>query len=110
MSSCEAVIADAVATAAEPPASDAQELARLLTDVLQRGGAADFPDRALQEIFTAAIEIYAQKHECGQHLPPLAMDRLPSATSVLVATTAVLKSANLELFELGMWQSWSGSR
>jgi hypothetical protein len=32
------------------------------------------------------------------------------ATAVLVTTSALLKAANLEIFELGMWQSWSGTR
>jgi hypothetical protein len=33
-----------------------------------------------------------------------------SATAVLVTTSALMKASNLEIFELGMWQSWSGTR
>ena len=31
-----------------------------------------------------------------------------TATDAVVVTTAILKAVNVQLFELGMWQAWSG--
>ena len=31
-----------------------------------------------------------------------------TATDAVVTTTAILKAVNVQLFELGMWQAWSG--
>ena len=31
-----------------------------------------------------------------------------TATEVMVTVTAMLKAVNLHVFELGMWQAWSG--
>ena len=31
-----------------------------------------------------------------------------TATEVMVTVTAMLKAVNLQVFELGMWQAWSG--
>jgi hypothetical protein len=31
-----------------------------------------------------------------------------TATDVMVTVTAMLKGVNLQVFELGMWQAWSG--
>ena len=33
---------------------------------------------------------------------------LRGATDVMVAASGLLKAANLAVFELGMWQSWTG--
>jgi len=31
-----------------------------------------------------------------------------TATEVMVTVTAMMKAVNVQLFELGMWQAWSG--
>jgi hypothetical protein len=31
-----------------------------------------------------------------------------SATDVMITASGLLKSADLQVFELGMWQSWTG--
>jgi hypothetical protein len=40
-------------------------------------------------------------------LPAFPADAV-TATDVMVTATAMLKAVNLQLFELGMWQAWSG--
>jgi hypothetical protein len=34
--------------------------------------------------------------------------RKVTATDAVVTITAMLKAVNVQLFELGMWQAWSG--
>ena len=41
-------------------------------------------------------------------LPAFAPDAAITATEVMVTVTAMLKAVNLQVFELGMWQAWSG--
>jgi hypothetical protein len=66
-------------------------------------------DENLQKIVSAAVKLYAERFQAGARTSPVgALD--VSATDTLIFVTGLLKSANLELFELGMWQSWSGSR
>jgi hypothetical protein len=67
-------------------------------------------DKGLQRIVTAAARLYAERYQAGERSAPVTEGGAVSATDTLIFVTALLKSANLELFELGMWQSWSGSR
>ncbi len=69
-----------------------------------------FPNELLQDIFGAAIKLYAQKFEQGRRIPPVVIDEELSATTMLLTVAMLLKAANLELFELGMWQTFSGVR
>jgi hypothetical protein len=65
---------------------------------------------ALQELFSALCEFYAADVEQRGKITPLRTVEGASPTAVLMTTTALLRGANLELFELGMWQSWSGMK
>jgi len=46
--------------------------------------------------------------EAGAQFLPLASQASASPTEVMTTTSALLKAANLAVFELGMWQSWTG--
>ena len=66
-------------------------------------------DEDVQALLAAAVRIYADRME--EREAPLAA--FPpgagiTATQAMVATTAILKAVNVQLFELGMWQSWTG--
>ena len=52
--------------------------------------------------------LYTVKFQLGERWPPFTSERAMPATAVMIMSTAMLKSVNLELFELGMWQAWSG--
>ena len=55
-----------------------------------------------------AVRLYAER--AAEHdgaLPAFAPDAA-TATEVMVTVTAMLKAVNLQVFELGMWQAWSG--
>jgi hypothetical protein len=46
--------------------------------------------------------------EAGEQLLPLPERGGATATDVMVTASGLLKAANLAVFELGMWQSWTG--
>jgi len=65
-------------------------------------------DAEIQDMLANAVRLYAERSaERDGALPAFARDAA-SATDVMIAVTAMLKAVNLQLFELGMWQAWSG--
>jgi hypothetical protein len=64
-------------------------------------------DEVLQSVLAKAIKMYAHKFESGSAIDPYS-DHTVQATSVLILCTMLLKKSEIELFELGMWQSFSG--
>jgi hypothetical protein len=81
-----------------------------LEQLLSVGEAASVPDELLSRAMAALIRTYGAKVDGGVRPRLLPETSDVSATEVLVAASALLKAANLEIFELGMWQSWSGTR
>jgi hypothetical protein len=66
-------------------------------------------DDDVQALLAAAVRLYADRmEERDEALPAFPADHGITATHAMVATTAILKSVNVQLFELGMWQAWSG--
>jgi hypothetical protein len=71
--------------------------------------AAEHPsDAEIQAMLAKAVRLYAKRAaECEGAFPAFSADAA-TATEVMVTVSAMLKAANLQLFELGMWQAWSG--
>ncbi|HEV3395992.1 MAG TPA: hypothetical protein VG100_07620 [Xanthobacteraceae bacterium] len=66
-------------------------------------------DADMQALFAAAVRIYADRmEERDEPLAAFPADAGITATHVMVAVTAMLKAVNVQVFELGMWQAWSG--
>lgn len=110
MSSPEPSAANAArgAKAAGPAAVDAAELARELDTGLAEGRLDVLTPHALQTLMAALCRTYAANIEAGRTFPLLPERSAVSGTDVMVACGALLKAANLQVFELGMWQSWTG--
>lgn len=74
----------------------------------------DLPDgeepspEMIQQGLTALTKLYTVRYQEGERLDPFTHGRTMPVTSVMIMTTAMLQSVNIELFELGMWQAWSG--
>ncbi|HWE78576.1 MAG TPA: hypothetical protein VG270_08650 [Pseudolabrys sp.] len=66
-------------------------------------------DAEVQAMLARAVRLYAGRvTECEVGLAAFPADANVTATEVMVTVTAMLKAVNLQLFELGMWQTWSG--
>lgn len=77
-------------------------------DTLTQAGAR-LSDAEIQAMLAKAVRLYAERAgESEAPLPAFPADAGVTATDVVVAVTAMLKAANLQVFELGMWQAWSG--
>jgi len=88
----------------------AQALAQQLQREIAAGNDQILTFEALEELLTALCTIYSGDVEQRGQLTPIRLGESANATSVLMTTTALLRGARLELFELGMWQSWSGMK
>jgi uncharacterized protein (DUF2252 family) len=88
----------------------AEQLTASLNGWIAAGQAGALPDETMRHLMAALVKIYAAKFDEGQRPVLLDAQSDVSATAVLVTTSALMKASNLEIFELGMWQSWSGTR
>lgn len=77
-----------------------------LTEGLVIGGTADaMPDRAVQELLSAAVRLYVAKRSADQVLSPF-LENTITATDVSITTTGMLEAVDLQLFELTLWHGW----
>ncbi len=67
------------------------------------------PDELIQEGMTALVRLYAVKFQLGERWAPFPDNNTVPATAAMIMCTAMMRAVNVEVFELGMWQSWSGA-
>ena len=65
-------------------------------------------EEAMQTLMGALCRVYAAQVENGKQYTPIPEGQVVSPTGVMVTASGLLKAANLAVFELGMWQSWTG--
>jgi hypothetical protein len=96
-------------TAANGTASaEAAALAAKIEHDLREGRSDTLTPQAFQALMAALCKSYGTQLEAGAQFLPLASQTSASPTEVMTTTSALLKAANLAVFELGMWQSWTG--
>jgi hypothetical protein len=106
--------AKAVAKTVAKPAPDgtasaeATALAARIERDLRDGRSDTLTPQAFQALMAALCKSYGTQLEAGAQFLPLANQASASPTEVMTTTSALLKAANLAVFELGMWQSWTG--
>jgi hypothetical protein len=88
--------------------AEAKRLAAELERALASGRRDLLSTEALQALMAAVCKTYAAQIEAGEQLLPLAQRGGATATDVMITASGLLKAANLAVFELGMWQSWTG--
>lgn len=68
-------------------------------------------DGEIQALLARAVKLYAERVATrDEPLAAFPESADITATDAVVATTAILKAVNVQLFELGMWQAWSGKQ
>ena len=88
--------------------AEAKRLAAELERALASGRRDVLSTEALQALMAAVCKTYAAQIEAGEQLLPLPARGGATATDVMITASGLLKAANLAVFELGMWQSWTG--
>jgi hypothetical protein len=88
--------------------AEASALAARIERDLRDGRSDTLTPQAFQALMAALCKSYGTQLEAGAQFLPLASQTSASPTEVMTTTSALLKAANLAVFELGMWQSWTG--
>jgi hypothetical protein len=88
--------------------AEATRLAAEIERALASGKLDVLSPKALQALMGAVCKTYAAQVEAGSDALPLPVRGGATATDVMVTASGMLKAANLAVFELGMWQSWTG--
>jgi hypothetical protein len=91
----------------EGASADARRLAAELERGIAEGRLDMVNAEALQKLIAAACRVYTARVETGEQLMPVPRNSI-TATDVMVTASGLLRAADLAVFELGMWQSWTG--
>jgi hypothetical protein len=87
---------------------DGMELAKQIEQGLAEGKLDVLAPQAFQALMAALCKSYAANVEAGTAFPIAGNRSAITSTDVMVVCAALLKAADLQVFELGMWQSWTG--
>lgn len=98
--------------ATRPPANDtgarAKTLAAEIDDALAAGRADVLSPEAVQTLTASLCRVYSAHVDAGETYPPLATRQAVAPTAVMHMASGLLRASGLAVFELGMWQSWTG--
>jgi len=89
-------------------ATDAKRVAAEIERTVAKGETDAISLDAIQALMAASCKHYAALIEAGQHVLPLRARSTVTPTEVMTTASGLLRAVNLAVFELGMWQSWTG--
>jgi hypothetical protein len=87
--------------------TEAKQVAAMLDRILADGNLDAVSAEALQALIASACRLYRARREAGEEFAPVPKNSI-SATDVMVTASGLLKATDLAVFELGMWQNWTG--
>jgi len=87
--------------------ADAKHVAEAIERGIADGRLDVLTTDALQALIAATCRVYAARRQAGEDFLPIPPSSL-TATDVMITASGLLQAANLAVFELGMWQGWTG--
>ncbi len=69
---------------------------------------AKLSNEELVQLFQASLKLFAQRFQTSEIDTPFSNAADVTATDVAITCTAMLEAVNIQVFELGLWQSWQG--
>ncbi len=96
-------VADAAACSAAADALSAD-----LAQALEQGDLDVLAPQSLQRLMAALCRTFVARVEQGEDLLPVVARSGVSDTEAMTMASHFLKANNLQVFELGLWMSWSG--
>jgi hypothetical protein len=92
----------------QPLSADAKRIAAEIERALAKGEKDAISLDAIQALMAAACKHYSARIEAGEEVLPLRARSTVTPTEVMTTASGLLRAVNLAVFELGMWQSWTG--
>lgn len=84
------------------------KLAKSIEAALAEGKFDELQPHALQALMAALCKAYAANDDADNRFPILSGRAAVTGTDVMIVCGALLKAVDLQVFELGMWQTWAG--
>jgi hypothetical protein len=94
--------------AASNLSSEAIGVAQQIEQALKEGRLDVLTPEAMQLLIAALCKLYSANVEQGAPYLPVNSRSGVTPTDVMVVASKLLRATNLQVFELGMWQSWTG--
>lgn len=91
-----------------PKSTEILKLAKEIEKALEKGDLDFVQPHAVQALMMALCKFYAANDEADNIYPILPGRLAVSGTDAMVVCGALLRAVDLQVFELGMFQSWSG--
>jgi len=91
-----------------PLPSQALRLSAAIDRALAEGRLDILPPEAMQAVMASLCKLYSACVEQGAPYLPVGPRSRVTPTDVMVVASKLLRATNLQVFELGMWQSWTG--
>jgi len=101
-------ISGAAAVANTPQSAMALDLAKQIEEALANGEIDKLQPHAVQALMAALCKVYSANEDVGNRYPILSGRMAVTGTDVMIVCGALLRAVDLQVFELGMWQSWAG--
>ena len=89
------------------PSARAVALAQEIEKALRDGDFEKFQPHAQQALIAAICRLYSANNDIGNRFGAIGQPSAVNATDVMILCGALLKAVDLQVFELGLWQSWS---
>ncbi len=86
--------------------ASAAAIAEVVEAAVASGDVSSIADTTVQQLLSAAALLYAARCEQGGYVAATLPGAL-NATQGMIVTTGLLRAVNVQLFELGLWQSWA---
>ena len=94
--------------AATSLSAEALRLSGEIDQALAEGRLDILPPEAMQAVMASMCKLYSACVEQGAPYLPVGPRSRVTPTDVMVVASKLLRATNLQVFELGMWQSWTG--
>ena len=83
-------------------------ISRVVGELGAADGLGAVPDETMQELLYRPVQLYARKVTGDVALRPFPRRHDLKINDVMLTSTEMLHAMNIELFELSMWQSFTG--
>jgi hypothetical protein len=88
--------------------AQAQDLTKALIAAFQAGSLNEIEPRIQQGLIAALLKVYGAQVEEGATHALVGGRTALTSTDAMIACHSLLKAADLQVFDLGVWQSWTG--
>jgi hypothetical protein len=98
----------AVVAGTASASAQAMSLSAEIDQAIRDGRLDILPPEAIQALTASMCKLYSAVVEQGAPYLPVGPRSGVTPTDVMVVASKLLRATNLQVFELGMWQSWTG--